>query len=68
MFNLWMKNFSKKKTNEEIETFEELRKTEFWPVWLNSLVFVYELSGCGFESRCSHLNFRFLACFKQGVP
>ena len=27
------------------------------PVWLNGLVFVYKLSGCGFESRCSHLNF-----------
>ena len=24
-------------------------------------VFVYELSGCGFESRCSHLNFRYRA-------
>ena len=27
-----------------------------WPVWLNDWVFVYELSGCGFESRCCHLN------------
>ena len=26
-----------------------------WPVWLNGLAFFYELSGCGFESRCSHL-------------
>ena len=24
---------------------------------------VYELSGCGFESHCSHLNFRYRACF-----
>ena len=39
-----------------------------WPVWLNGWVFVYELSGCGFESSCSHLNFRFRACFEQGVP
>ena len=23
--------------------------------WLNGWVFVYELSGCGFESSCSHL-------------
>ena len=30
-------------------------------------VFVYELRGSGFESNCSHLNFRFRACFKQGV-
>ena len=38
------------------------------PVWLNGWVFVYELSGCGFESRCCHLNVRYGACFKQGVP
>ena len=23
---------------------------------------------CGFESRCFHLNFRYHACFEQGVP
>ena len=39
-----------------------------WPVWPNGSVFVYELSGSGFESSCSHLNFRFHACFDQGVP
>ena len=39
-----------------------------WSVWPNGWVFVYELSGCGFESRCSHLNFRYRACFEQGVP
>ena len=39
-----------------------------WPVWPNGWVFVYELNGCGFESRCSHLNFGFRACFEQGVP
>ena len=38
-----------------------------WQVWLNGWVFVYELSGCGFEYRCNHLNFRFHACFEQGV-
>ena len=27
----------------------------------------YELSGCGFKSHCSHLNFRYRACFEQGV-
>ena len=26
----------------------------FLSVWLNGWVFVYELSGCGFESSCSH--------------
>ena len=38
------------------------------PVWRNGWVFVYELSGSGFESSCSHLNFRFRVCFEQGVP
>ena len=37
-------------------------------VRLNGRVSVYELSGCGFEFRCSHLNYRFRACFEQGVP
>ena len=39
-----------------------------WPVWPNGWAFVYELSRSGFESSCSHLNFRFHACFEQGVP
>ena len=38
------------------------------PVWLKSWMLVYELSGCGFESSCSHLNLRFHAYFKQEVP
>ena len=36
-----------------------------WPVWPNGRVFVYELSGSGFESSCSHLNFRFHVYFEQ---
>ena len=39
-----------------------------WPVRSNSWVFVYELSGCWFECCGSHLNFRYRACFEQGVP
>ena len=35
---------------------------------LNGWVLVYKLSGCGFESHCCHLNFRYCTCFKQGVP
>ena len=31
-------------------------------------MFVYELSGCAFESSCSYLKFRFRACFKLGAP
>ena len=37
------------------------------PVWLNGWVFIYGLSGCGFESRCCQLNFRYGVCFEQGV-
>ena len=37
-----------------------------WPVCLNGWVFVYKLSGWGFESRCCHLNFRYRASCKQG--
>ena len=37
-----------------------------WPVWLTGGVF--ELRDCRFESHCSHLTYRFRACFKQGVP
>ena len=39
-----------------------------WSVWPNGWVFVYELSGCGFDSRWSHLNLRCGACFEQQVP
>ena len=39
-----------------------------WPVWLNGWVFIYKLNDSGLESRCSHGNFRYHACFKQGVP
>ena len=41
------------------------RTNSNWPVWLNSWVFVYELNGCRFKSRCSHLIFRYGACFKH---
>ena len=42
----------------------------FW-LWRNlcqdGWVFIYKLSGCGFASSCSHLNFRFRTCFEGGV-
>ena len=28
----------------------------------------YELSGCGFMSRCSHLTKRYRTCFEEAVP
>ena len=39
-----------------------------WIIWPNGWVFVYELSGSGFEPSSNHLNFRFRTCFKQGIP
>ena len=30
-------------------------------------MFVYELSGCGFESRCSQFNFRYCVCFEATI-
>ena len=39
-----------------------------WQVCLNGWVLIYERSGCEFESSCSHLNFKFHACFEQEVP
>ena len=36
-------------------------------IWPSNWVFTYELSGPTFESSCSHLNFRYRACFEQGV-
>ena len=46
-------------------TLNHLAKLKIWP---NGWVFVYELSGCGFESRCNHLNFKCHAWFEQRVP
>ena len=31
-------------------------------------MFVYKLSGCGFEFRCNHLNFSYCTCFEPRVP
>ena len=39
-----------------------------WNEHKNYSVFIYKLSGCGFESRCSRLIFRYCACFEQEVP
>ena len=47
---------------------EKRKHSTIWLNWPNSWVFVYKLSGSGSKSSCSHLNFRFHACFEQGVP
>ena len=59
-----------------IRTYSQMHVTDeysqlssiIWPVWLNDWAFLYELSGCGFQSSCSHSNFRFCSCFEQEVP
>ena len=39
----------------------------YYHIWLNSWVFNYELSGCGFKSSWILLNFKFCAYFEEGV-
>ena len=68
--------FTLKRACDMIRTHSQMHHTDKFsqnssilqPVWLNDCVFVYKLSGCGFESCYSHLNFRYRACFGQGVP
>ena len=68
--------FTLKLVRDMIKTYSQIHRTDkysqhswiIWPVGQNGWVFVYELSGCGFESRCIHLIFRYGACFEQGVP
>ena len=68
--------FTLKGVCDMTSTYSQMHRTDnysehssiIWPVWLNSWVLVHELSGSGFKSSCRHLNFRFCACFEQGVP
>ena len=57
--------FTLKRVLDMIRTYSQLHRTDkysehssiIWSVWANGWVFVYELSGFGFESSCTHLNF-----------
>ena len=68
--------FTLKRVRDMARVYSQVDRTDqyskqssiIWPVWLNSWMFVYQLSGWGFGSRCSHLNFRYRACFEKGVP
>ena len=66
--------FTLKRVRDMIRKYSQMHWTDsqhssiIWPVWLNGRVFVYELSGCGFESSCCHLNVRLCGYFEQGVP
>ena len=57
--------FTLKRVRDMIKkTYSQMHRTDkysqhssiIWPAWLNGCVFVYELSGCGFESSCSHFT------------
>ena len=56
--------FTLKHVHDMIRTYIQMHHTDkyshhssiIWPVWLSGWVFVYELSGCGFESCCCHLK------------
>ena len=68
--------FTLKLVPDMIKRYNQMHRTDeysqhssiIWPVWPNGWVFVYELSGCWFESRCNHLIFRYGASFEQGIP
>ena len=67
--------FTMKRVRDMIRIYSPMYHTDkyskhssiIWPVWLNGWVFVYKLSGYGFESCCSYLNYRICTCFEQGV-
>ena len=55
-----LSHFSFSENDFHLDFFENL-------LVISSCVFVYELSGCRFEPHCCPLNFRYGACFEQGV-
>ena len=68
--------FTVKRVCETIRTYSQMHRTDkypqlssiIWSLWPNGCVFIYEVSGSGFESCWSHLNFRYCACFRKRVP
>ena len=69
--------FTLKLVRDVIITYNQMHSTDkyshnssiIWPVLLIGWLFVYELSGCGLESSCSHLNLnlRYPVCSEQAV-
>ena len=65
--------FTLKRVCDMIKTYCQMHHTNkysqhssiIWQVWLNGWVFAYELGGCGFQSRCNHLSFRYCACLSK---
>ena len=52
--------------NKDMQLNASCRQVKISTVLFNHLASLP--SGFGFESRCSHLNFRYRSCFEQGVP
>ena len=63
---IWLYVLDKTRTCSQEHTWQEhtvkctvqkywQHRSIIWPVWLIGWVFVYELSGCGIESSCSHI-------------
>ena len=56
--------FTLKWVRDMIITYSQMHRTDkysqhssiIWPFWLNGWVFIYELSGCGYEFRCYHFS------------
>ena len=59
--HIWTK-YLKFKWQQQVSN--PVRKRTNWPVLLHGWVFVYEMSGRGFEFRCYHFNLNHLPPFK----
>ena len=68
--------FTLKRGCDMIRTYSQMHRRDkdsqnssiIWPVCPSFSVFVYGLSGFGFEYRCSPFNFRYGACFEYKAP
>ena len=67
--------YTLKRVSDMIRTYIQMSHTEkysehsstIWPVGLYSWVFVYQVGGYGFESRCSNLSIKYRASFEERV-
>ena len=72
-YRAWIYSETLKRVRDMMKRYSQMHRTDKYSqhssiislVWL---MFVYKLSGCGFEFRCSHLKIRYRGCFEQGDP
>ena len=65
--------FTLKRVRDMIRRYSQMHCTDkysehssiIWSVWRNGWVLVYELSGSGFESSCSHINCKICKIFSK---